>query len=203
MPSICVPGSVLHYEVDDLTLPWIAEPQTILFHHGLGATSGTWAAWLRVLADRYRLVRFDMRGHGRSTRPEQTPPSAGGGTPAELAGRTEPVSTASPVALGAIDPREAGKIRWQRSRWAACRALPRRADGRRVRRRGCRRRSAVPPGGRVDRRHHRPACREPRGERVRTLTVSNGAHLGGSIQSIDDWQQIMDAARHGGMVRST
>jgi pimeloyl-ACP methyl ester carboxylesterase len=35
-----------------------------------------------------------------------------------------------------------------------------------------------------------------RGERVRTLTVSNGAHLGGSIQSIDDWRDIMDA---GGM----
>ena len=33
--------------------------------------------------------------------------------------------------------------------------------------------------------------------RILTLTVSNGAHLGGSIQSIDDWKQIVDA---GGMV---
>src|SRR5215510_6914690 len=66
MPSVSVPGSVLHYDVTDLTLPWIEEPQTILFHHGLGASSRTWAAWLPVLADHYRLVRFDMRGHGKS-----------------------------------------------------------------------------------------------------------------------------------------
>jgi len=73
MPNLSVPDCTLHYDIVDLTLPWIDAPETILFHHGLGATSGTWAAWLPILADRYRLVRFDMRGHGRSAHP---PPDA-------------------------------------------------------------------------------------------------------------------------------
>ena len=151
MPSVSVPGSVLHYDVVDLTLPWIAEPQTILFHHGLGATSGTWAAWLPVLADRYRLVRFDMRGHGalHCARSRQ--------------GQALSLDLLADDLFAVADA--AGAERF-------------------------------PPGGRVDRRHHRADGRDPRGERVRTLTVSNGAHMGGSIQSIDDWRDIMDA---GGM----
>src|SRR5690348_12810411 len=56
----------IYYDVVDLTLPWLREPQTILLHHGLGSTSGIWAEWLPILASHYRLVRFDMRGHGRS-----------------------------------------------------------------------------------------------------------------------------------------
>jgi pimeloyl-ACP methyl ester carboxylesterase len=67
---LTVPGCTLHYELVDLTPPWQGEAETILFHHGLGATSGAWAAWLPVLADRFRLVTFEMRGHGRSTWPE-------------------------------------------------------------------------------------------------------------------------------------
>ena len=44
-------------------------PQTILFHHGIGANSHIWADWLPVLAAHYRLVRFDMRGFGLSVVP--------------------------------------------------------------------------------------------------------------------------------------
>jgi pimeloyl-ACP methyl ester carboxylesterase len=47
----------------------VGTPETIVFHHGVGITSETWLEWLPVLADRYRLVRFDMRGFGRSTVP--------------------------------------------------------------------------------------------------------------------------------------
>ena len=36
------------------------------------------------------------------------------------------------------------------------------------------------------------ALRAP--ERVTTLTISNGAHLGASIQSVSDWQRIIDTA---------
>jgi pimeloyl-ACP methyl ester carboxylesterase len=56
----------LYYDVIDMVEPWRASPQTILFHHGIGAEIGIWADWVQALAFRYRVVRFDMRGFGRS-----------------------------------------------------------------------------------------------------------------------------------------
>jgi 3-oxoadipate enol-lactonase len=62
-------GGSLHYEVTVLTAPWREDPPTILFHHGVGITADLWLEWFPTLADRYRLVRFDMRGFGRSSVP--------------------------------------------------------------------------------------------------------------------------------------
>jgi pimeloyl-ACP methyl ester carboxylesterase len=73
-------GAALGFELIDLVSPWIEAPETILFHHGLGANMQIWAQWLPQLADRYRIVRFDMRGHGRSREavdPEPTLDSLG------------------------------------------------------------------------------------------------------------------------------
>ena len=56
----------IHYEVIDQVAPWVRAPETIIFHHGIGASAGIWQDWLPHLADRYRIVRFDMRGYGRS-----------------------------------------------------------------------------------------------------------------------------------------
>jgi pimeloyl-ACP methyl ester carboxylesterase len=70
VPTVDRQGTSLFYEVTALTPPWAADaPETIVFHHGVGITSDTWLEWLPALADRYRLVRFDMRGFGRSTIP--------------------------------------------------------------------------------------------------------------------------------------
>ena len=69
MPTLDRPGGPLHYEVTDVTAPWAGEPETILFHHGVGITSDIWLEWLPPLADRYRLVRLDVRGFGRSSVP--------------------------------------------------------------------------------------------------------------------------------------
>jgi pimeloyl-ACP methyl ester carboxylesterase len=63
------PGGSLFYHVTSLTPPWEDDPPTILFHHGVGVTSDIWLEWLPLLADRYRLIRFDMRGFGRSIVP--------------------------------------------------------------------------------------------------------------------------------------
>jgi pimeloyl-ACP methyl ester carboxylesterase len=60
---------MLHYEVTDVTAPWHGEAETIIFHHGVGITSDIWLEWLAPLADRYRLVRMDCRGFGRSPIP--------------------------------------------------------------------------------------------------------------------------------------
>jgi pimeloyl-ACP methyl ester carboxylesterase len=60
----------LHYEICDLTPPWVEDPETIVFHHGVAAELAIWTPWLSVLASKYRLVRFDMRGYGRSVKPD-------------------------------------------------------------------------------------------------------------------------------------
>ena len=43
MPQLPVAGSTLHYQFHELTAPWVQQPQSILFHHGLGSTSGLWS----------------------------------------------------------------------------------------------------------------------------------------------------------------
>ena len=144
MPSVTVPGWTLHYDVTDLVPPWRGQPETIVFHHGLGGSAATWAGWLPVLAERYRIVRFDMRGHGRSV------PAGGGGefTLDDLTGDLFAVADAA----------------------------------------GCERFHAVGEsmGGTIA---LQAAVQRPR--RLRTLTVSNGAHLGASIRSVQDWEAII------------
>jgi len=58
----------LRYELTDIVPPWRGH-ETILFHHGVGTSLEIWSDWLPILVDRYRLLRFDMRGCGQSTRP--------------------------------------------------------------------------------------------------------------------------------------
>jgi pimeloyl-ACP methyl ester carboxylesterase len=69
MPFAETASGRLHYQVCDVVAPWVANPQTIVFHHGVAASLDIWAGWLPVLASRYRLVRFDMRGYGQSASP--------------------------------------------------------------------------------------------------------------------------------------
>lgn len=42
----------------------------VLLSHGYGSTAHMWAGQVSGLADRYRLIAWDMRGHGRSDSPE-------------------------------------------------------------------------------------------------------------------------------------
>lgn len=149
MPDLSVAGCKLHYDVVDLTPPWQGGAETILFHHGLGATSGAWAAWLPILAGRYRLVTFDMRGHGRSEHPR---PDAA----LDLARLRDDLFAVADAA-GAERFHLVGESIGGTIALAAASEQP---------------------------------------ARLLTLTVSNGAHVGGSIQSIDDWKRIVDA---GGM----
>lgn len=66
MPYVDCAGGQLYYEIFDHVAPWETRRETIIFHHGIGAHPGIWTEWLPVLMDRYRVVRFDMRGYGRS-----------------------------------------------------------------------------------------------------------------------------------------
>lgn len=56
----------LHTSLLDMTTPEHAPLGTLIFHHGVGANSDLWTQWLPILGPHYRIVRFDMRGFGRS-----------------------------------------------------------------------------------------------------------------------------------------
>ena len=64
MPTIDRDGVEIHYEAHG---PTSAPP--ILLSHGYGATSRMWDGQVAAFADRYRLVLWDMRGHGQSGDP--------------------------------------------------------------------------------------------------------------------------------------
>jgi pimeloyl-ACP methyl ester carboxylesterase len=69
VPLIETGSGTLYYDLCDIVPPWIESPQTIVFHHGIAANTHIWADWLPVLATRYRLLRFDMRGFAKSAIP--------------------------------------------------------------------------------------------------------------------------------------
>lgn len=69
MPYADTGSGRLYYEVVDHVVPWETRRETILLHHGIGASAGIWTEWLPELIDRYRIVTFDMRGYGRSDIP--------------------------------------------------------------------------------------------------------------------------------------
>src|SRR5436309_3776243 len=68
MPVIDRDGVPIHYEVhgpreNDSNMP------AILLSHGYGATCRMWDGQVAAFADHYRLVLWDMRGHGQSGAP--------------------------------------------------------------------------------------------------------------------------------------
>jgi pimeloyl-ACP methyl ester carboxylesterase len=145
MPLAEAVEGTLHFDVVDQVAPWQTESDPILFHHGIGASAGLWAGWWPALADRYRLVAFDMRGCGRS--------------------RIFPADFKWSLDLLVDDlfavADEAGLSRFH-------------LVGESI-------------GGTVA-----LAATLARPERIATLTVSNGAHLGASIQRIEAWRRQLD-----------
>jgi pimeloyl-ACP methyl ester carboxylesterase len=63
MPYCRVDGVRLYYEEEGWGTP-------LLFVHGLGSSGRDWFAQVPHFEDRYRVIRVDLRGHGRSERPE-------------------------------------------------------------------------------------------------------------------------------------
>jgi pimeloyl-ACP methyl ester carboxylesterase len=67
MPVIqTAPDLQTWYRIDDFTDPWADAPWIVLMH-GVAESSDAWYAWIPHLARRYRVLRFDVRGFGRST----------------------------------------------------------------------------------------------------------------------------------------
>jgi pimeloyl-ACP methyl ester carboxylesterase len=145
MPEVHVQDCGIHYDIADLTPPWLKAREAVLFHHGLGATSGVFAEWLPLLADRFHLVTFDIRGHGNSARPKA------GSAPVSFSLLTEDVFAVADAA---------GAQRFH-------------IVGESI-------------GGPIA---LNAALRRP--DRILTVTVSNGAHVGGKIQAVNDWREII------------
>lgn len=59
-------GFEMYYEDDDFTDPW-KETRTVLLQHGLCSSSRLWYPWVPPLVSKYRVIRPDARGWGRST----------------------------------------------------------------------------------------------------------------------------------------
>jgi len=79
MPSVQVNGVTLYY---DLTGPEGAP--VVVFSNSLGSTLEMWDPQVRALAPRFRCLRYDTRGHGRSQAAAQ--PVTMAGLAADLAG---------------------------------------------------------------------------------------------------------------------
>ncbi len=67
MPHVDRPGCRLAYRLLDVTPPWVEDPETIVFHHGVSVTAELWSDWLPVVCNAYRIVTFDTRGFGQSS----------------------------------------------------------------------------------------------------------------------------------------
>ncbi|MSQ20786.1 MAG: alpha/beta hydrolase [Betaproteobacteria bacterium] len=145
MPFADTETGTLHYEVTDLVAPWVERPGTIIFHHGIGGSAGMWAEWLPHLIDRYRIVRFDMRGYGRSNRPAP-------GFKWSLDGLSRDV-LAIADAIGVERPHVLGES----------------------------------IGGTIALNY---ALQNP--QRIATLTMSNAAHVGLTLQKVHVWKKTFD-----------
>ncbi|HYF09964.1 MAG TPA: alpha/beta fold hydrolase, partial [Acetobacteraceae bacterium] len=62
-------GARIAYYVDDFSPPW-QEARTLLLMHSAMGNSERFFSMVPGLARHYRVVRFDLRGHGRSHRPK-------------------------------------------------------------------------------------------------------------------------------------
>ncbi len=71
MPTLTVtPAAEINYVIDDFTDPW-TQPETVLLVHGLAESAEAWRAWVPHLARRWRVIRIDQRGFGKSTPMEE------------------------------------------------------------------------------------------------------------------------------------
>ena len=66
-------GVSLAYVVDDFTDTWADSQPLVLLHAAMGDAL-RYSAWVPHLAGHFRVIRPDLRGHGRSQVPPESPP---------------------------------------------------------------------------------------------------------------------------------
>ncbi len=58
----------MYYDIDDFTEPW-RPSETLILLHGIAENSAVWYEWVPRLADKYAVLRVDLRGWGKSSKP--------------------------------------------------------------------------------------------------------------------------------------
>ncbi len=87
------PGLTLHYEE-------AGEGPTVLFTHGFGATAAMFAPTLPALTDAYRVVTWDLPGHGASGSPAEAARYATDEVVGDLGALLDSVGASSAVLVG-------------------------------------------------------------------------------------------------------
>lgn len=65
-------GVEIHYHVEDYRDPWADQPgDTIMLTHGFARSMVWWTQWVPGLSRKYRVVRYDIRGCGKSSEPPE------------------------------------------------------------------------------------------------------------------------------------
>lgn len=62
----------LFYQTTDIRPPWCTKGSAVLFHHGIGTNHAIWSEWVPIIAARYKVLQFDMRGFSKSVVPNKT-----------------------------------------------------------------------------------------------------------------------------------
>src|SRR5262249_26734641 len=101
MPTLDRNGVTIHYEVH-------GNGPAVLLTHGYGATCRMWDGQIAAFKARYKVMVWDMRGHGQSAYPKETAAYSGALTVADRfstpVARNEPSSAASRSAATCRSP---------------------------------------------------------------------------------------------------
>lgn len=68
MHLVIDPSLTIHYQDDTFAPPW-HPPEVVVLIHGGGESTEAWFGWMPHLLGRFRVIRMDLPGHGRSTVP--------------------------------------------------------------------------------------------------------------------------------------
>jgi pimeloyl-ACP methyl ester carboxylesterase len=96
MPEIDRGGVPIHYEVHGASGP------SILLSHGYGATCRMWDGQVAAFADRYKIILWDMRGHGRSGDPADPALYSPALTVGDMAAVLDACGERGPVVIGGL-----------------------------------------------------------------------------------------------------
>jgi pimeloyl-ACP methyl ester carboxylesterase len=92
-------GLSLAYDIDDFTDPW-KRPATLLMLHAAMGSARRYFAWVPHLSRDYRVVRLDLRGHGRSQVPTAEQPLSLDRLVADVAALLDHLGVASAHVVG-------------------------------------------------------------------------------------------------------
>lgn len=93
MPKLDRDGVAIHYEVS-------GEGPPLLLSHGYSATGAMWAGQVEPFSKHYRLITWDMRGHGRSDYPEDPTAYSEAATVADMAALLDHVGAEQAIVGG-------------------------------------------------------------------------------------------------------